>query len=78
MLKEEAVRYPDGLELAGQVAERPLVRLGELSVTVLVETGQRRRIGTSEAKRAVTENSLGIDQMTNDLLDRPCVGRVTD
>src|SRR3954454_8140916 len=62
--------------LVEQVGERALVEVRAGDVEVLVEALERVRIAAGDAEGAVDEDALVVDQVADDLFERPLAGGV--
>src|SRR3989442_8399201 len=67
---------PHGLVLLHQLRERSRVEAARRNVGVLVESGERRGVGSAEAKGPIREHPFRVGEVTHDLLDAPLARRV--
>src|SRR5688572_11934431 len=65
-----------GLDLLQQRLERAGIRIRRAGPHVLVEAGQRSLVGARERQSPISEYPFGIDEMADDLANRPLARRV--
>lgn len=77
MLEHHDARLPHALEFRRQFDERIPVKRSMTDVIVLFITGQRRLVVAREAQRAIREDSLRVDDVSDEFLDAPLVSSIT-
>src|ERR1051325_327289 len=76
--EEREGRAPRERVVVDEIAQRQLLEARGGDAGVLVEAGQRARVAARDAQRAVGEDPLVVDEMAEDLLERPLARRVAE
>src|SRR5207249_6775599 len=64
-------------KLAGKVSHRDVRMIGMFGPDILIKTGKDRTVISGKDKSAIRHHALGVDDMSNDFLHRPFVGRIS-
>src|SRR5437773_10177035 len=65
-------RRANGLKFVDEVPDAPFVESARGDICIFVETGDRLRVASREAKGAIREHALGVAQMADEIGRASC------